>query len=292
MKGGSSIQDREAGGAMPIHRPREHFPQVLMNVLSLASTDPSIAKCIAWNADGTSFLILSRSGVEDVIIPQHFSGPNGASSSSAVKYASFTRKLNRWGFRRIATKIPESASFYHPHFRRDAPDLISLMECAKESRKNMTASIASDAAEAAAVAAGHHHSALNSIHPGIPYSMHRSPLPGPASRAAYIGGNGPIPAGGHLLPQHVPARTILACPSQAAIEQHRGSLAAAKTHWGALRMSGSAPPLFGEMDYLANLEIMALARRERALAKFREAANEQLNLPSEQEEGEKKAGPI
>jgi len=285
---------------MPTHR---HFPQALMNVLSLASTDPSIAECMAWNADGTSFCILSRSGVEDVIIPQHFSGPSGASSSSAVKYASFTRKLNRWGFRRIATKVPESVCFYHPHFRRDAPDLISLMECAKDSRKNMTASIASDAAEAAAVAAGHHRSALNSIHPGIPYSVHRSPLPGPAFRAAYIGGNSPLPAGGatggHLLPQHVPARTIPSYPSQAAIGQHRASTTAAKTHWGALRMPDSAPPLFNEMDYLANLEIMALERRELALAKFREAARERLNQATErlkqateQEEEEKKAGPI
>jgi hypothetical protein len=64
-------------------------------------------------------------------------------------------------------------------------------------------------------------------------------------------------------------------------------------------MPDSAPPLFNEMDYLANLEIMALERRELALAKFREAARERLNQATErlkqateQEEEEKKAGPI
>ena len=44
------------------------------------------------------------------------------------KYASFARKLNRWGFVRVS-RGPESGAYYHPHFRRGEKRLCKDMRC-------------------------------------------------------------------------------------------------------------------------------------------------------------------
>lgn len=52
-----------------------------------------------------------------------------------MRYPSFTRKLNRWGFRQISNG-PDSGAFYHELFLRDDVDKARGMVCAKSRKKD------------------------------------------------------------------------------------------------------------------------------------------------------------
>ena len=51
----------------------------------------------------------------------------------ACKFASFTRKLYRWGFRQIS-RGPDQDSFFHMNFRRDEPHLCDELVCKEQIR--------------------------------------------------------------------------------------------------------------------------------------------------------------
>lgn len=120
-----------AAGKAPRTRP-DIFPQRLLRVLS----DPAVRQIITWLPHGRSFVILRPDLFADSVLPAHFPeskskcGSSSKSSKSVSKYSSFTRKLNRWGFRQI-NKGPESGAFSHELFRRDEPHLCMSMECQK-----------------------------------------------------------------------------------------------------------------------------------------------------------------
>jgi hypothetical protein len=104
---------------------KEIFPQRLMAILS----DPSVSDVISWLPHGKSFVIL-RPDCFERVLTKYFASTDPRSST---KYPSFTRKLNRWGFRQ-ATRGPDTGAFHHPLFRRDQPELCLDMVCQK-SRK-------------------------------------------------------------------------------------------------------------------------------------------------------------
>ena len=114
---------------------REIFPQRLMRILS----DPSISAIITWLPHGRSFVIIQQEVLAIEVLPRYF--PESASSSSkansasaACKYPSFTRKLNRWGFRQV-TRGPDAGAFHHKFFRRDEPRLCLQMICQRSRRR-------------------------------------------------------------------------------------------------------------------------------------------------------------
>ena len=75
------------------------FPQ-LMQVLS----DPTIASdIISWLPHGKGFVILRKRMFAAEVMPLHF---------KHSKFTSFTRKLNRWGFARVA-RGPEMGAYYN-----------------------------------------------------------------------------------------------------------------------------------------------------------------------------------
>lgn len=102
---------------------RETFPQRLFQMLA----DSSISDAISWLPDGCSFVIFRPDVFSSCVLPLYFH------SRASTKYPSFTRKLNRWGFRQ-ATKGPDTGAFYHPLFRRDQPQQCLGMECQKSPR--------------------------------------------------------------------------------------------------------------------------------------------------------------
>eukprot|EP00980_Cylindrotheca_fusiformis_P013527 scaffold3450_cov114-Cylindrotheca_fusiformis.AAC.32 len=104
-------------------RKRKSFPQKLMNMLS----DDSIADIVSWLPHGRSFVVLRPDIFTTEILPKYLPPID---SRTSTKYPSFTRKLNRWGFRQ-ATKGPDTGAFHHPNFRRDNPNLLLHMECQK-----------------------------------------------------------------------------------------------------------------------------------------------------------------
>lgn len=64
--------------------------------------------CVKWLDDSRGFTITDRGTFSMSILKRHF---------GEAKYASFTRRLKRWGFRRI-TKEADSGAYYHDEFYR------------------------------------------------------------------------------------------------------------------------------------------------------------------------------
>lgn len=72
----------------PRRSKRDTFPQRLMAVLN----DPSLSGIITWLPHGRSFVILRPDVFTTTVLSKYFASGN----STATKYPSFTRKLNRW----------------------------------------------------------------------------------------------------------------------------------------------------------------------------------------------------
>mmetsp|Transcript_24093 Transcript_24093/g.35695 ORF Transcript_24093/g.35695 Transcript_24093/m.35695 type:complete len:316 (-) Transcript_24093:248-1195(-) len=110
---------------------REIFPQRLMQILD----DSELTDVISWLPHGRSFVIIRPDVFAEKVLPRYFPSTD---SRSSTKYPSFTRKLNRWGFRQ-ATRGPDTGAFHHPFFKRDEPKLCLDMVCQK-SRKQSASS--------------------------------------------------------------------------------------------------------------------------------------------------------
>lgn len=134
---------------------KEMFPLRLHALLS----DPTVRDVISWLPHGRSFVVLRPDVFAERVLPRYFA-PEGSNSLNAKtstvvgkdgslqaknkspgvhKYPSFTRKLNRWGFRQIS-RGPDAGAFCHEMFQRDDPNLCRGMVC-KKSRKSKKATI-------------------------------------------------------------------------------------------------------------------------------------------------------
>jgi len=118
---------------------KQIFPQRLMHILN----ESSISDIITWLPHGQSFVIVKPIVFTETILPVYFPESCGscsekkslkASNSSACKYPSFTRKLNRWGFRQIS-RGTDAGAFHHKLFQRDEPDMCLRMVCQRSRRR-------------------------------------------------------------------------------------------------------------------------------------------------------------
>jgi hypothetical protein len=89
------------------------FPLKLMQVLS----DEQYSNIISWMPNGRSFVIIRPRSFVKEILPKDF---------KSAQYASFTRKLMRWGFSKCEDGTGE---FSHPQFRKGRVDLIEKISC-------------------------------------------------------------------------------------------------------------------------------------------------------------------
>eukprot|EP00956_Cyclotella_meneghiniana_P044978 scaffold347037_cov76-Cyclotella_meneghiniana.AAC.2 len=85
--------------------------------------------CVKWLDGLNGFLILDKDRFLEDIMTRYFGD---------AKYASFTRRLKRWGFNRIS-KGPNSGGYYHDTFHRnmsfdDYDDLESDISCSESSQ--------------------------------------------------------------------------------------------------------------------------------------------------------------
>ena len=119
---------------------RDFFPSRLHSVLA----DPTVRDIVTWLPHGKSFVVLRPDVFVNQVLPRYFAaegskrGVAGANETATSiegvhKYPSFTRKLNRWGFRQIS-RAPDAGAFCHDLFQRDDPSLCRGMVCQK-SRK-------------------------------------------------------------------------------------------------------------------------------------------------------------
>jgi len=97
---------------------KEIFPQKLMDILA----DSSLSEIVCWLPHNQSFVIIRPDLFCEQVLPRYL--------QPATKYPSFTRKLNRWGFRQ-STRGADTGAFHHPFFRRDQPELCAKMVCQK-----------------------------------------------------------------------------------------------------------------------------------------------------------------
>jgi hypothetical protein len=107
---------------------KDIFPQVLMKILD----DQSLSEIVSWLPHGQSFVIIRPDLFVEQVVPKYL--PEGGST----KYPSFTRKLNRWGFRQ-QTRGSDTGAFHHPYFLRDQRDLCLKMVCQKSRDRQVAA---------------------------------------------------------------------------------------------------------------------------------------------------------
>lgn len=93
---------------------RHTFPERLMQILDSKEDVESLW----WTPDGRAFTIRPVT-FGSMVLPKYFEGS---------KFESFTRKLNRWGFRRATDQeSPGTFTFFHPLFRKGEPQLCQRM---------------------------------------------------------------------------------------------------------------------------------------------------------------------
>lgn len=100
-------------------RPFMTFPERLQAFLDDPDIKGDYEDCFQWNPSGSAFCI-HPSQFSEKILQKHFQG---------TKFESFTRKLNRWGFKRIVDDtFPHGSVIYqHELFQRGKPELLKSM---------------------------------------------------------------------------------------------------------------------------------------------------------------------
>lgn len=91
-----------------------------MNLMKEADVHDSKTFCIAWLADGKTFIIRD---------PEEFTRKVLSKFFKATKFSSFTRKLYRWGFRQVNRGIgpDDPIIFGNEYFQRDKEELTANM---------------------------------------------------------------------------------------------------------------------------------------------------------------------
>jgi len=102
------------------------FPEKLMELLNTKNCQDAMC----WLPNGNGFALHPTSFMKK-ILPKHFEG---------TKFESFTRKLNRWGFKRIAGEdAPEDTFAYSHHlFKREYPELCRGMSGGKKMEQDFS----------------------------------------------------------------------------------------------------------------------------------------------------------
>jgi hypothetical protein len=92
------------------------FPEKLMaSMMEFADEE-----AVAWLPDGKSFVIVNPDIFCDEVLSKVF---------KESKYASFVRKLHRWGFVRL-TSGTGTDCFHHPQFQRNRKEMAAKISCA------------------------------------------------------------------------------------------------------------------------------------------------------------------
>jgi len=101
------------------------FPEKLMLMLTYVeklAKDNGSDPLMAWTPDGRAFVIHKKDALVSEVLPLFF---------KQGKFASFTRKLYRWGFRQVSISLErvqrKEMIFGHEYFQRDNKELMAKM---------------------------------------------------------------------------------------------------------------------------------------------------------------------
>jgi len=89
------------------------FPLQLMDVIDQETGEGTIVngeRVLEWLPTGDAFVIRDKASLEKKVLPKHF--------NVKCKFASFVRKLYRWGFRQVEKELHGIMIFMHPYFFR------------------------------------------------------------------------------------------------------------------------------------------------------------------------------
>ena len=104
----------------------------ITNTTSLTDTlfqmlnDPDVQHIASWQRHGHAFDIHDKDAFVDRVLPLYF--PYSRSTVANAKYTTFTRKLNRYGFK-LMNRGKLAGGYHHPLFHRDRPELAKGIAC-------------------------------------------------------------------------------------------------------------------------------------------------------------------
>jgi len=101
--------------------PNKNFPEILYDVIS----SDAYSDIIMWLPHGKGFIIHDKQRFSSLILPMFFDG---------AKFTSFTRRLKRWNFVRVAKGV-EMGAYYNKEFERDGLDAVQRMKYKPEDGK-------------------------------------------------------------------------------------------------------------------------------------------------------------
>ncbi|KAL3765229.1 hypothetical protein ACHAWO_009306 [Cyclotella atomus] len=100
--------------APPNSRRKMSFAEKLYAILA----DKHLAKIITWLPSGKSFCILDKERFTKKVLPTYF---------REVQFDSFSRRIKRWGFRKMYTTGLKQVTYTHDLFQKDQIDLLKAM---------------------------------------------------------------------------------------------------------------------------------------------------------------------
>jgi len=108
---------------------QQNFPVLLHDIVSSEEYD-----CIQWLPCGTFFVITDKEDFTKHVIPRFFDARGG------TKFTSFTRRLKRWMFNRVASGANIGA-YYHENFRRGEPELAANIVYPAKSKNKISPTV-------------------------------------------------------------------------------------------------------------------------------------------------------
>ena len=103
------------GGRVEKHKKSDrNFPARLHAILA----DDQFSHIIAWMPHGRAWKVLNKKLLMEEVVPEYF---------GQSKYASFTRQLSGWGFKRLHQTGRDFGCYYHECFLQGHPKLTVLM---------------------------------------------------------------------------------------------------------------------------------------------------------------------
>ncbi|KAL3781511.1 hypothetical protein HJC23_011562 [Cyclotella cryptica] len=112
---------------------QQNFPVLLHEIVSSEEYDS-----IQWLPCGTFFVITDKEDFTKHVIPRFFDARGG------TKFTSFTRRLKRWMFNRVASGANIGA-YYHENFRRGEPELAANIVYPAKSKNKISPTVSSKA---------------------------------------------------------------------------------------------------------------------------------------------------
>jgi len=94
---------------------KKSFPKKLHEILS----NPEFEHIISWMPHGRAWNIHNRDLFQTEVAPRYF---------HQEKFASFTRQVTGWGFKRLTKQGTDFNAYYHQCFLRERPDLVVLIK--------------------------------------------------------------------------------------------------------------------------------------------------------------------